>query len=177
MSETANLLRSAEEVLRERAESLAQESSDGEVGATVQLLLFRIDEEWYSVRVESVREIYQECHATPIPGVPGFILGVMNIRGEILSVTDIAALMNLGGSGSGVRPAIIVHQGRRATAMVVDEVGDIIEPSESSLEAPVSTIDRAQAEFVAESVYVDERLVGVVNVDRVLEPIGGSTRH
>ncbi len=181
MSETLinRLNRSAEEVLAERAASLAQEAVDDTAGDEVALLLFRLGVEWYAVRVAEVREIYQEYEVTPVPCVPDFIQGVVNIRGEILSVTDVSKMMGLGAAWmEGEQPpAIVVNNDEAATSMVVDEIGDIIELPEGGIEPPVSIIDRQQAEFVSGSVYVDGTLVGVVNVDRVLEPVGGSSRH
>ena len=142
---------------------------DENAGDQVALLLFRLGVEWYAVRVGDVREIYQEYEVTPVPCVPEFIQGVVNIRGEILSVTDLAKIMGLGSAmAEGVQPpAIVVNNQEVATAMVVDEIGDIIELPQGGIEAPVSIIDRTQAEFVSGSVYVDGTLVGVVNVDRV----------
>ncbi len=169
----------AQEVLLQRAASLAQEAVDDNAGDRVALLLFRLGVEWYAVRVEDVREIYQEYEVTPVPCVPDFIQGVVNIRGEILSVTDLAKIMGLGSASSDGQqlPAIVANNHEVATAMVVDEIGDIIELPHGGVEAPVSIIDRTQAEFVSGSVYVDGTLIGVVNVDRVLEPVGGSNRH
>jgi purine-binding chemotaxis protein CheW len=169
-----------EEILEKRAESLALEALEEEVSDRLSMLLFRIGEEWYAVDVADVREIFQEYAVTPIPCAPSFILGVTNVRGEILSVTDPAVLTSLGqivGVDGMEPPAVVVTNGTVTTAMVVDEIGDIVEVANSAVEPPVSIIDRAQAEFVAGSVYVDGSMVGLLNVERVLEPVGSSSRH
>jgi purine-binding chemotaxis protein CheW len=164
----------AEEVLRRRAASLAREAVEQEADDQTGILLFRLDDEWYAVKVEDVREIYQEYEVTPIPCVPDFILGVVNIRGEIISVTDIAKLMRLGAIASEeeMPPTIVIQNEACATAMVVDEIGDIVDIPLDGVEPPLTVMDRLQAEFIAGSVYVDERLIGLLNVDRVLEPVG-----
>jgi chemotaxis signal transduction protein len=74
-------------------------------------------------------------------------------------------------------PAVVVTNEGVTTALVVDEIGDIIEVPNTAVEPPVSIIDRTQAEFVAGSVFVEESMVGLVNVDRVLEPVGLTARH
>lgn len=171
---------SREEILEKRAESLAMESVDEEVSDRLSMLLFRISEEWYAVNVSDVREIFQEYAVTSVPCAPDFILGVTNVRGEILSVTDPAVMASLGhveGVEGGQPPAVVVTNGAVATALVVDEIGDIVEVANSTVEPPVSIIDRAQAEFVAGSVFVDGSMVGLLNVERVLEPVGSSSRH
>jgi purine-binding chemotaxis protein CheW len=171
---------SADEILDRRAESLALEAIEEEASDRLSMLLFRIADEWYAVRVDNVREIFQEYQVTTVPCTPPFILGVTNVRGEILSVTDPAVLMTLGkivGMEGMQPPAVVVTNTGVTTALVVDEIGDIIEVPHAAIEPPVSIIDRTQAEFVAGSVFVDGTMVGLVNVDRVLEPVGSQGRH
>src|SRR5512133_2054851 len=135
------LAETAEEILTRRAESLALETVDEEVTDRQSLLLFRISEEWYSVRVADVREIFQEYELTQIPCVPDYILGVVNVRGEILSVTDSAQIMGLGSvmSADGVAPpAIVIANDEVVTALVVDEIGDIAEVANTAIEPPIS---------------------------------------
>lgn len=163
----------AADVLRSRAESLAAEAEIHELDDQMGILLFRLGDEWYAIKVEDVREIDQEYARTPIPCVPDFILGVVNIRGEILSVTDLARMMRIGSVDvtGDVLPAIVVHNDDCVTAFVVDEIGDIVDVPVDSIEPPLSTIDKLQAEFIAGSLYVNGSLVGLMNVSRILEPI------
>lgn len=170
----------AEQILRDRAESLARESFDEEVSDRLSLLLFRISEEWYAVRVSDVREIFQEYELTTIPGVPDHILGVVNVRGEILSVTDPARLMRLGAvasDGTVPPPAIVVKKDDIVTALVVDEIGDIADVPCDAVEPPVSIIDRTQAEYIAGSVCIEDGMVGLVSIEKILEPVSTGNRH
>lgn len=166
------------EVLRRRAASLAEKQTEASTTESVGLLLFRLGEEWYAVGIGGVREIYNDYEVTRIPRVPDYIFGVFNVRGEIISVTDIGALMRVPNrevQAEGELPsAIIISNEECVTAIVVDEIGDIIDAPSDSIEPPLSTLDKAQAEYVSGSVYVDSRLVGIVNLDKILEPIGDS---
>lgn len=171
---THSLVDTAEEVLRRRADSLSFETVEEEQSLRLSLLLFRLGEEWYAVGVEDVREIFQEYDLTTIPGVPNHILGVVNVRGEILSVTDPATLMRIGtvqAEGQAQPAAIVVVRGDVVTALVVDEIGDIAEVPRESLEPAISIIDRAQAEYISGSVHVGELMVGVLNIERILQPV------
>ena len=170
----------AEEILERRAASLAVESAEEELSDRISMLLFRIGGEWYAVRLGDVREIFQDYEVTSVPCTPQFILGVTSVRGEILSVTDPAQLMGLGTiqGPSGERPpAVVVSSGGVSTALIADEIGDIVEVADASIEPPISIIDRAQAEFVAGTLCVAGTMVGLINVARVLAPIGSSGRH
>jgi len=174
-SDTHSLNETNEEILERRAVSLSLQESDEETSDRRSLLLFRIADEWYAVGVDCVREIFQEYEITSIPCVPEFILGVVNVRGEILSVTDPARIMRIGtieGVEGAKPPAIVISNDDVATALVVDEIGDIADVPLGSIEPPVSIIDRAQSEFIEGSVFVNEGMVGLLKVSRVLEPIG-----
>jgi purine-binding chemotaxis protein CheW len=176
---TGSLQQTAAEILRKRAESLSKETFEEEVSDKVSLLLFRIGEEWYCVRVVDVREIFQDYAITKVPCVPKYVLGVVNVRGEILSVTDPGICMGLGsieGAMGENPPAIVVVNGDVATAVVVDEIGDIADVPNEAMEPPVSIIDRLQAEFIAASVHVGDTMVGMLNIERMLEPVV-SGRH
>jgi len=164
------------DVLRQRAESLAQESIDEVKLDLVGLLLFRLDEEWYSVKVQDVREIYREYKIAPIPCTPPAILGVVNIRGEMISVTDISRLLGLERSAMGfdLAPAIVIHNKEVTTAIVVEEIGDIVEVPQESIEPPLSIIDKVGAQLIIGSVHLDGRLVGIINASSILEPIGSA---
>lgn len=165
------------EILRRRAESLAQAEDQETSLQTRSLLLFSLGEEWYAFPIEGVREIYNDYMVTRIPRVPEFVLGVVNVRGEIVSVTDLGTMMRVPSRTARaldeVLPsAIIVANDCCVTAVVVDAIGDIVEIPRDVVEPALSTLDKSQAEFVAGSVFIDGRLIGIVNLDKVLEPIG-----
>lgn len=166
--------------MRRRADSLGRETIEEESSGRLALLLFRLGEEWYAIRVADVREIFQEYQLTYVPGVPDFVLGVVNVRGEILSVTDPAKMMGIGEVALGTEvqaPAIVVSNGEVVTALLVDEIGDIADVPNQALEPPVSIIDRGQAEFIAGSVHLEDSMVGLLHAERVLEPIVSGGRH
>lgn len=169
----SSIAAAAEEVLARRADSLAHEAVEEDHGDSEGILLFRLGDEWYGVYVSDVREIYQEYAITPIPCVPDFILGVVNIRGEIISVMDVAKLMRLGHLTTDLEfaPAIVLQNEECAVAVVVDEIGDILGVGRDKVEPPLSLMDKVSAEFIAGSIYWESRLIGLVNTDRILEPI------
>lgn len=164
-------------ILRERAASLAQTESDEHAVQTRGLLLFRLGDEMYAVGIESVREIVNGFSVTRIPCVPTHVLGVINVRGEIVSVIDLAAVLNPESAGrrsyaEDEGSGIIVWSDDVTAMLVVDEIGDIIDVPLGAVEPPLSTLDRAHAEMVSGTVYHEGQLVAIVNLARVLQPIG-----
>jgi purine-binding chemotaxis protein CheW len=145
----------------------------------MQLLLFRLGDEWYAVPLVHVREVHGECQASPLPCVPDFVLGVVSLRGEIVSVSDLGRMSRLTErvADRTTSPAVVIENEECTTAIVVDELGDIAQITLGGVEPLVSTVDRYQAAFLLGSAEIDDRMVGLLNVDRVLEPVGDTPRH
>lgn len=164
------------EVLRQRAESLAGEAADETQAHTTPLVIFRLADEWYAVRVDEVREIGGGHTVTPLPGVPDFIRGVVNIRGEIVSVTDIGLLMRVDGGRADTTGSeastIVVSTDECMSALLVDEVADIVDVPTASIEPPMANVDRGQEAWVNGSVFYDGRLIGLIDLKSILRPIG-----
>jgi hypothetical protein len=60
-------------------------------------LLLPVLAEWYAIELASVREVLRRPAITPLPGAPPAVLGVLNVRGEVVPALDTAALVGLGG--------------------------------------------------------------------------------
>jgi purine-binding chemotaxis protein CheW len=165
-----------ERILGERAAALAKVEEEPTCSDTVGLVLFRLGSDWYGARLEQVREIHTGLAATRLPRVPEHLLGVTSIRGEILSVTDPARLLGVHGAvprhAGRFESGIIVEAGGRASVFVVDEIGDIVDVAADALEVPLSGGDALSAAFVSASALVGDRIVAVVDVERMLAPLG-----
>lgn len=82
-------------VLESRARELAKPLHEEVYEGGENMVVFALGEERYAVESIVVREIRRLCGITPLPGVPPFVLGITNVRGEILSVLDLARILNL----------------------------------------------------------------------------------
>lgn len=84
------------QVLRARAQALAQEPKrEQEPEDTVEVIEFHLAYEKYGVESSHVREVYPLKDLTPLPCTPPFVLGIINVRGQILSVIDIKKFFDL----------------------------------------------------------------------------------
>jgi purine-binding chemotaxis protein CheW len=77
------------EILAQRARKLARVEEIPDTGETLELVEFKLAEEHYAVECLYVREVYPLKNLTPVPGAPGFVLGIVSVRGEIFSVVDL----------------------------------------------------------------------------------------
>ena len=102
------------EILKARAESLAQERDAGpDAREHLEVLSFLLGQEKYGVETRYVREVCPLNELTLLPGTPPFVLGIVNVRGRVLSVIDIRKLFDLPQKGVGDLDRIIIlhHEG------------------------------------------------------------------
>lgn len=83
-------------VLEERARTLARPPASVEAGNRIQVVTFRLGREYYGVETDYVENIHMLKEWTPVPGTPDFCVGVVNLRGRIVSVVDLHAFFGLG---------------------------------------------------------------------------------
>jgi purine-binding chemotaxis protein CheW len=122
----------------------------------------RIGPEDYALPVESVTEVAELGDVTPVPGAPAGVLGARNLRGQVLPVIDMAAVLGL----SSANPDCLVvadHDGRRA-GLAVDAV--------ASVEPLPDVSEEAESRHLLGAVLIDASLVGVVDVKSVLDAVG-----
>lgn len=140
--------------------------SDGE---EVELLSFRVGEQEYSVDIMSVREIRGWTKATPLPHSPSYVRGVINLRGTVLPIVDLAARLGLEKLQASKRNVIIVVDiNGHTTGLLVNAVSDILSlPVEEMQPPPDMAADEAQI-FVSALTIVEGRMIRVLDLNAVL---------
>ena len=87
-------------ILKSRAQALARASGGGAAdGETLEAVEFELAGESYAIPLAQVREVGPLHDLTPVPGTPGFILGIINLRGEIRTVIDLKKFFDLPDAG------------------------------------------------------------------------------
>jgi purine-binding chemotaxis protein CheW len=122
----------------------------------------RVAGESYAFAVENVLEVAELGEIAPVPGSRGSVLGVRNLRGEVLPVFDLAAVFGLARDRPPLRLLVAEHGGKRA-GFAIDEVTDVGE-----LEAPAEETESA---FLLGATLDEGALVGVVDVARVFSAL------
>ena len=104
-------------------------------------LTFRLGRESYGLPVLGVREIIRLCPITPVPRMPAYIKGVINLRGKVIPIVDLRAKFQLSAEGYGERACIIVVEaggpppaGVALMGAIVDAVEEVVQLTEAELE-------------------------------------------
>jgi purine-binding chemotaxis protein CheW len=96
-------------ILKERARLMAQEPGlEKESTAVIDVITFTLGRESYGIESSFVREVYPLKDYTILPGVPSFISGIINVRGQILPVVNIKKFFNLPETGLGELNRVII---------------------------------------------------------------------
>ncbi|MBN2335901.1 chemotaxis protein CheW [Candidatus Bathyarchaeota archaeon] len=91
----------------------------------LQIVNFTVGEVNYGVPVHQVREILGMQPVTPVPGTAHFVLGVSNLRGQIITVMDLKLLLGLQGADDGGRKIIWVQHHQYMVGIIVDQVTEV----------------------------------------------------
>lgn len=135
----------------------------------LELLSFRIGTQEYAVDIMSVREIRGWTKATPLPHSPHYVRGVINLRGTVLPIIDLAARLGQSVTKTSERNVFIVVQFKEETVgLLVDAVSDILTVKDEELQAPPEmTVDSVNA-FVSALTIIDDRMLRVLDLRAAL---------
>ncbi|MBL8400318.1 chemotaxis protein CheW [Accumulibacter sp.] len=138
-----------------------------------QYLTFVLGGEMFAVGILNVKEIIEYGHLTEIPMMPAFIRGVINLRGAVVPVIDLAARFGGAQSQAGKRTCIVIvevseNEFRHDIGIMVDAVSEVIEIPASDIEPPPSFGARIRADFIHGMGKVAGKFVILLNIVKVL---------
>ena len=108
----------------------------------IQLVVFKLGEEELGVNIHQVREIVRLVPITPIPRAPEFIEGVVNLRGQVLAVMDLAKRLDIPSKPRSEKTRIVVVELEdNAVGMIVDEVSEVLRIPTSKVEKTPQLIE------------------------------------
>lgn len=150
---------------RSRARLSAEEQEE-----LMQLVGFRIKDEYFGVNILSVQEIIRSARITPVPNSPDFVEGVINLRGDIIPVVDLRKRLSLFDEGAEQRSWILILDiDNKIIGFIVDEVTEVLKIDEESIEpAPDIVVSGLQSQYIYGVVDIEDRLVIILDFDRVL---------
>lgn len=131
-----------------------------------ELIAFRIGDQEFCVDIMSVREIRGWTPATPLPRAPGFVKGVINLRGAVLPIIDLGARLGLTTSEPTARHVIMVASiGGRSVGLLVDAVSDIIQLTDEAVQATPEVASEQVRAFVKGIFAIEGRMVSLLELE------------
>ena len=134
-----------------------------------ELISFRVGDQEYCVNIMAVREIRGWSPATVLPQTPGYMRGVINLRGAVLPIMDLAARIGMPMVEPTVRSVFIVVQaGDRTVGLLVDAVSDILSINDDMVQPTPDVACDAVRNFVRGIISIEGRMISEISLDRIL---------
>ena len=136
-------------------------------------LTFRLGQESYGLPVLGVREIIRLCPITPVPKMPQYIKGVINLRGKVIPILDLRAKFQLSSDSYGERACIIVVQAGAPPASVtlmgaiVDAVEEVVQLGEKELEPTPDFGGTPRTDYILGMATIDGGVKTLLDLNKV----------
>lgn len=136
----------------------------------IQLVVFRLQNEEFGVEIKCVREILRLVEITHIPEAPGFLEGVINLRGHVIAVVSLAKQFGLPVAELHKSARIVVVEADKTiVGMIVDEVPQVLSIAEESIEeTPALFHTKVNADYIRGIAKLGERLIVMLDLPKVL---------
>lgn len=153
------------------SEAAINSNHDAHNDTTVKFVTFVLGNETYAVHASKVNEVLRHTDITPVPGSPSFVLGIINLRGDVLTVIDTREVFGL--EPEEISPhsrIVVVELEDYAVGALVDKVAEVVDLHETSIE-PAPNTGNEQATMFMQGVYHYENellvLVDFANVAKL----------
>ena len=142
---------------------------------TGKYLTFRLAEEDYGIPLRQVKEIIGMMPVTAVPQTPAHVKGVINLRGQVIPVSDLRLRFGMDAIAYNDRTCIIVVDIRGADSttrmgVIVDAVSEVLNVRKEEIEAAPSFGALARTEYILGMANMDESVKILLDIDRVFDP-------
>jgi len=139
-----------------------------------QYLTFMLGGESFGIGIMAVKEIIEFGNITEVPMMPASIRGVINLRGAVVPVMDLAARFGRAPSVPGKRTCIVIVElelegERQVTGIIVDAVSAVLDIAAADIEPAPAFGTRIRGDFIGGMGKVNGKFVILLNVEQVLE--------
>lgn len=149
----------------------SQATTQKDLAGEIQLVSFALGKETFAIEVGCVRQIVKVEEITHVPNMPGFVEGVMNLRGQITTVIDMGKRFGVSdGLGLTAKARIIVAEiGDQQLGMIVDSVEDVIRVPTGDISPPPKTLSSSvDARFLTGICKLPESLIMLLDLSNIL---------
>ena len=134
-----------------------------------QFATFFLAGNYFGVEVEYVQEILRSQEMTPVPLSSPVVRGLINLRGQIVTATDLRRRLGLGERADGQSSInVVVRSPGGGVSLLVDDIGDVVETEESTFERSPDTLDREARKMIRGVHKLNGQLMHVLDTEEIL---------
>lgn len=135
---------------------------------TSQLCTFRLGDLLFGVEVEYVQEVIRYQEMTAVPLAPRYIRGLINLRGQIVTAIDMRVRLGLPEATDSLPMNVVIRSGDGVVSLLVDEIGDVLQPDISTFERVPETVEPGLREILNGIHKLDKSLLLLVDVEKLM---------
>jgi len=137
---------------------------------TVELASFYVGEALCGMDILKVQEINKLIEMTRVPQAPEYVLGILNLRGEIVTIIDLGKKLGLKSTELNHKTRnIIVNSNGEHIGLMVEQISDVIQVEWEKVEPPPANIGDVQGKYFTGVFKTEDRLIGILDVEKVLK--------
>ncbi|ASI24046.1 TPA: chemotaxis protein CheW [Aeromonas salmonicida] len=146
--------------------NIAQNLAEDEV---LQWVTFQLENETYGINVMQVQEVLRYTEIAPVPGAPEYVLGIINLRGNVVTVIDTRSRFGLpSGDVSENSRIVIIEAEKQVIGIMVDSVAEVVYLRSSEIDAAPAVGTEESAKFIQGVSNRDGQLLILVDLNKLL---------
>ncbi len=147
---------------------MVDESATG-VQDQIQYVTFTLEDETYGINVMQVQEVLREIEVAPVPGAPHYVMGIINLRGNVVSVIDARIRFGLPTCDSTELTRIIVIEVQQhIIGILVDSVAEVVDIKDSDIETAPNVGTNDASKYIDGVVSRGDKLLILVDLNKLL---------
>lgn len=145
-----------------------QQSKDAD-DQVLQWVTFRLDGETYGINVMQVQEVLRYSEIAPVPGAPPYVLGIINLRGNVVTVIDTRHRFGLAeGEVTDNTRIVIIETDNHVIGIMVDSVAEVVYLNQSEIETAPNVGNEESAKFIQGVCHKNDELLILVDLNKLL---------
>lgn len=146
-----------------------QAANQNENDAVLQWVTYHLDNETYGINVMQVQEVLRYTEIAPVPGAPDYVLGIINLRGNVVTVIDTRKRFGLPPEDTTDNTRIIIIETEHhVVGILVDSVAEVVYLRQSEIETAPSVGNEDSAKFIQGVAQRGEELLILVDLNKLL---------
>ncbi len=135
----------------------------------IQWVTFRLADEIYGINVMQVQEVLRVTEIAPVPGAPHYVLGIINLRGNVVTVIDTRIRLGLPTSEmTDATRIVIIESDKHIVGILVDSVAEVVDLRASEMESAPNVGNDESAKYIQGVASRDDELLILVDLNKLL---------
>ncbi|UZJ45251.1 chemotaxis protein CheW [Marinimicrobium sp. C6131] len=147
----------------------SKQQSKGGDDQVLQWVTFRLDGETYGINVMQVQEVLRYSEIAPVPGAPPYVLGIINLRGNVVTVIDTRHRFGLAeGEVTDNTRIVIIETDNHVIGIMVDSVAEVVYLNQSEIETAPNVGNEESAKFIQGVCHKNDELLILIDLNKLL---------